>query len=47
MDWLNEPPRWRREGGVLHVATGERTDFWREPIVDWPLRALARRGAAR
>ena len=30
MDWLNEPPRWRREGGVLHVATGERTDFWRE-----------------
>jgi regulation of enolase protein 1 (concanavalin A-like superfamily) len=30
MNWLNEPPRWRREGDVLHVSTGEKTDFWRE-----------------
>jgi regulation of enolase protein 1 (concanavalin A-like superfamily) len=29
MDWLNEPPEWRDEGGVLTVVTGERTDFWR------------------
>lgn len=30
MDWLNEPPAWREDGGVLHVTTGERTDFWRK-----------------
>ena len=29
MDWLNEPPEWRDEGGVLTVVTGEKTDFWR------------------
>jgi regulation of enolase protein 1 (concanavalin A-like superfamily) len=29
MEWLNAPPAWREEGGVLHVTTGERTDFWR------------------
>ena len=30
MHWLNEPPEWSLENGVLQVATGERTDFWRE-----------------
>jgi regulation of enolase protein 1 (concanavalin A-like superfamily) len=30
MDWLNEPPAWREEDGVLSMTTGERTDFWRE-----------------
>jgi regulation of enolase protein 1 (concanavalin A-like superfamily) len=29
MDWLNEPPEWREDGGVLSVVTGDRTDFWR------------------
>ena len=29
MEWLNEPPRWREQDGELHVATGDRTDFWR------------------
>ena len=29
MDWLNEPPEWREEDGVLTVVTGDRTDFWR------------------
>ena len=29
MEWLNEPPSWREEGGVLSVVTGEKTDFWR------------------
>jgi regulation of enolase protein 1 (concanavalin A-like superfamily) len=30
MQWLNEPPFWRDEDGVLSVVTGDRTDFWRE-----------------
>jgi len=30
MDWLNPPPEWSEERGVLTVVTGERTDFWRE-----------------
>jgi regulation of enolase protein 1 (concanavalin A-like superfamily) len=30
MDWLNAPPEWREEDGVLTVVTGEKTDFWRE-----------------
>jgi regulation of enolase protein 1 (concanavalin A-like superfamily) len=30
MEWLNEPPEWREEEGVLTVTTGARTDFWRE-----------------
>ena len=30
MDWLNEPPDWSEDGGVLTVVTGEKTDFWRE-----------------
>lgn len=29
MDWLNEPPEWREEDGVLEIVTGARTDFWR------------------
>jgi regulation of enolase protein 1 (concanavalin A-like superfamily) len=29
MDWLNQPPEWRDEDGVLSVVTGGRTDFWR------------------
>jgi regulation of enolase protein 1 (concanavalin A-like superfamily) len=28
--WLNEPPRWEEADGILHVVTGEKTDFWRE-----------------
>jgi len=28
--WLNEPPAWKEEGGVLDITTGDRTDFWRE-----------------
>jgi regulation of enolase protein 1 (concanavalin A-like superfamily) len=30
MAWLNEPPAWREEAGVLSVTTAARTDFWRE-----------------
>ena len=30
MEWLNEPPQWREQDGVLAVITGARTDFWRE-----------------
>jgi regulation of enolase protein 1 (concanavalin A-like superfamily) len=30
MLWLNEPPQWHDEGGVLSVVTGEETDFWRK-----------------
>ena len=30
MNWLNEPPHWRMDGSVLHVTTGDKTDFWRE-----------------
>jgi uncharacterized protein len=29
MLWLNEPPEWREEGGLLSVVTGDKTDFWR------------------
>ena len=29
MRWLNEPPDWREEGGVLRVTTAPDTDFWR------------------
>ena len=28
MDWLNQPPEWRDEDGVLTFVTGDRTDFW-------------------
>jgi regulation of enolase protein 1 (concanavalin A-like superfamily) len=30
MKWLNEPPEWRDENGILSVTTGAKTDFWRE-----------------
>lgn len=30
LTWLNEPPSWRDEAGLLTVTTGDRTDFWRE-----------------
>ncbi|WP_240796352.1 DUF1349 domain-containing protein [Streptomyces sp. RFCAC02] len=30
MRWLNEPPAWSVESGLLTATTGERTDFWRE-----------------
>ena len=30
MHWLGEPPEWTVENDLLHVTTGERTDFWRE-----------------
>ncbi len=30
MRWVNEPPEWAVEDGVLSVTTGDRTDFWRE-----------------
>ncbi|WP_436885435.1 DUF1349 domain-containing protein [Nocardiopsis dassonvillei] len=29
MTWMNEPPSWQVEEGVLTVATGDRKDFWR------------------
>lgn len=28
--WLNRPETWSARGGTLDVATGFRTDFWRE-----------------
>jgi regulation of enolase protein 1 (concanavalin A-like superfamily) len=28
MTWLNEPPAWNEQDGVLTVTTGDRTDFW-------------------
>ena len=30
MDWLNAPPEWSEDRGVLAVVTAEKTDFWRE-----------------
>ena len=35
MKWLNEPPSWRDEDGVLSVLTGEKTDFWRTTHYDF------------
>jgi len=29
MEWLNEPPAWHEQDGMLRVTTGDRTDFWR------------------
>jgi regulation of enolase protein 1 (concanavalin A-like superfamily) len=29
MSWLNEPPQWSDEDGVIRVRTGLETDFWR------------------
>lgn len=28
MSWLNEPPAWRLENGVLVATAGARTDYW-------------------
>ena len=28
MTWLNEPPFWAMDDGILRVRSGERTDFW-------------------
>ena len=30
MRWLNPPPEWSYEQGVLRLRTGDKTDFWRE-----------------
>ena len=30
MRWLNAPPDWSYEDGVLRLRTGDKTDFWRE-----------------
>ena len=30
MQWLNEPPMWREEKGVLSVRAARKTDFWRK-----------------
>ena len=30
MDWLNPPPEWSEDRGILSVTTGAKTDFWRE-----------------
>ena len=29
MRWLNEPPAWSEDDGVLRVTTAPDTDFWR------------------
>ena len=29
MGWLNEPPQWSDEDGLIRVRTGLETDFWR------------------
>ena len=29
MSWLNEPPSWSDEDGVIRVVTALKTDFWR------------------
>jgi regulation of enolase protein 1 (concanavalin A-like superfamily) len=29
MTWLNEPPWWELQDGILRARSGERTDFWR------------------
>ncbi|GIF23727.1 regulation of enolase protein 1 (concanavalin A-like superfamily) [Actinoplanes tereljensis] len=29
MSWLNEPPHWSEQDGVIRVRTGLKTDFWR------------------
>lgn len=28
-NWLNEPADWALDNGILSIATGDRTDFWR------------------
>jgi regulation of enolase protein 1 (concanavalin A-like superfamily) len=29
MSWLNEPPQWSHDEGLIRVVTGMKTDFWR------------------
>jgi regulation of enolase protein 1 (concanavalin A-like superfamily)/GNAT superfamily N-acetyltransferase len=29
MRWLNEPPTWKDQAGIVEVTTGAATDFWR------------------
>ena len=29
MEWLNEPPEWTDQDGMITVHTGPQTDFWR------------------
>lgn len=33
--WLNPPPRWAVEDGVLSLTTGDRTDFWQRTVYDF------------
>ncbi|MFB9412242.1 DUF1349 domain-containing protein [Dactylosporangium matsuzakiense] len=35
MRWLNEPPEWSLDGGVLHAVTELKTDFWRQTFYGW------------
>ncbi|MFF5225651.1 DUF1349 domain-containing protein [Dactylosporangium sp. NPDC000521] len=35
MAWLNEPPSWSVDGGVLRAVTGPRTDFFRQTFYGW------------
>jgi regulation of enolase protein 1 (concanavalin A-like superfamily) len=30
MQWLNEPPMWRENNGILTVRAAAKTDFWRK-----------------
>lgn len=33
--WLNEPPKWTRDGDQLSVVTGGKTDFWQNTFYDF------------
>jgi uncharacterized protein len=35
LHWLNEPPHWNITNDVLHVTTGQNTDFWRVTHYDF------------
>jgi regulation of enolase protein 1 (concanavalin A-like superfamily) len=35
MSWLNEPPQWSDQAGVIQVRTGLKTDFWRRTFYDY------------
>ena len=35
MSWMNPPVSWHRSGDKIRVHTGAKTDFWREPPVDF------------
>lgn len=30
MEWLNEPPAWKKSGRIISVSAGAKTDFWRK-----------------